>query len=262
MASRTTPSSATRRESNPRTVTPGLRTPVTAQSNGVPWTLVLACASAFLYLLLLLVVRRNPNSERDLNATVKLQSRNHPVLARFMTFVSWFGFAPQSLLFPLAALGAFWKLGLRLEAFFLGLAWGSSGFSFLSKQIVRRPRPDHARIRIAIARLRDTSFPSGHVIHYLTFWGFFAYVLLSRARNRALRWVVVAIFGPLLALVGPSRIYLGHHWLSDVLGSVLLSTAYLSGLITVYRRIGRALPAPRSGAADGSWIAGAEQWLR
>jgi membrane-associated phospholipid phosphatase len=223
---------------------------------------VLSGASALLYLLLLLIVRKNPNSETDLNATVKLQSRNHPVLARFMTFVSWFGFAPQSLLFPLTALGAFWKLGLRLEAFFLGLAWGSSGFSFLSKQVVRRPRPDHARIRIAIARLRDTSFPSGHVIHYLTFWGFFTYVLLSRVRNRGVRWAVLAIFGPLLALVGPSRIYLGHHWLSDVLGSVLLSTAYLSGLITVYRRIGRALPPSGSGVGDGSWIAGAEQWLR
>jgi undecaprenyl-diphosphatase len=41
----------------------------------------------------------------------------------------------------------------------------------------------------------------------------------------------------LLALVGPSRIYLGHHWFTDVLASYLLGLCYLVGITAIYRRV-------------------------
>jgi membrane-associated phospholipid phosphatase len=226
------------------------------------WTLLAAVASAVAYVILLLLVRRNPRSHLDLTATLALQRNHHPLIEGVMSYVSWFGFRPQSLLLPLTALAGFWKLGFRLEALLLVFAWGSSGFSFLSKQLVRRPRPDHTLVRVVIARIRDSSFPSGHVVHYLTFWGFFVYLLLTRVRHSRVRLALAAVFGPLLALVGPSRIYLGHHWTSDVLGSILLSTAYLTGLITIYHWIQRALPSTRPDQRDDSWRAGASQWLR
>jgi membrane-associated phospholipid phosphatase len=47
----------------------------------------------------------------------------------------------------------------------------------------------------------------------------------------------VAALAGLLALVGPSRIYQGHHWPTDVSASYLLGTSYLVGLIALYRRI-------------------------
>ncbi len=196
----------------------------------------LLAASAFVgYLTLLLLLRSNRKIKGDLATTIYLQRREHPWLARSMRWVSWFGFRPQSVVLPASAIGGSWLLGFRLESVFLLLAWASSLASFLTKLVVRRPRPDGPLIRISEAKIRDTSFPSGHTIHYLTFWGFAIYLMFTKTRNRFARWLTVAVFGPLIALVGPSRIYLGHHWLTDVLGSYLFGMAYLLGLISLYR---------------------------
>ncbi len=199
---------------------------------------LVVAAGAFLgYLGLLLAVRANRQFRADLAATVTFQRREHPLLARLMSAVSWFGFRPQSLLLPSSAVAGSWLLGFRLESLFLVAAWGASMMSFLTKQIVRRPRPGGELIRVVEAKIRDTSFPSGHTLHYVAFWGFFAYLSLTRFRSRLVRWVTACVVGPLIALVGPSRIYLGHHWLTDVLASYLLGTAYLIGLVSLYRRV-------------------------
>lgn len=198
----------------------------------------LFAATAFVgYLTLLLLLRSNRKIKGDLATTIFLQRQEHPWLARVMRIVSWFGFRPQSVLLPASAIGGTWLFGYRRESIFMLLAWASSLASFLTKLVVRRPRPDGPLIRISEAKIRDTSFPSGHTIHYLTFWGFAIYLIFSKTRNRFVRWLTVAVFGPLIALVGPSRIYLGHHWLTDVLGSYLFGGAYLLGLISLYRRV-------------------------
>lgn len=189
------------------------------------------------YLALFLLVRANRSVRADLAATIRFQRQDHPALAWLMGAVSWFGFQPQSLLLPLFAIGGTWFARLRLESFFLVLAWASSLLSFTTKLLVRRPRPGNSLVRVVEADIRDTSFPSGHTLHYTAFWGFFTYVVLSRSRSAPVRWLTVAVVAPLAALVGPSRIYLGHHWLTDVLASYLLGTAYLLGLVTLYRRV-------------------------
>lgn len=189
------------------------------------------------YLTLLLVIRSDRKIKGDLATTIYLQRQDHPWMARAMHWVSWFGFRPQSVVLPASAIGGSWLLGFRLESVFMVLAWASSLASYLTKLVVRRPRPDSPLIRITAATIRDTSFPSGHTIHYLTFWGFVIYLVFAKTRNRLIRWLTFTVFGPLIAVVGPSRIYLGHHWLTDVLGSYLFGTAYLLGLISLYRRV-------------------------
>ena len=198
---------------------------------------ILATAAFTGYLTLLLLLRSNRTIRSDLAMTVYLQRREHPWLARLMHIVSWFGFRPQSVVLPASAIGGSWLLGFRRESLFLLLAWGSSLASFLTKLVVRRPRPNGPLIRVSKAKIRDTSFPSGHTIHYLTFWGFFIYMVFAKTRNRFVRWLTALAFSLLIAIVGPSRIYLGHHWLTDVLGSYLFGTAYLLGLVSLYRRV-------------------------
>jgi undecaprenyl-diphosphatase len=154
-----------------------------------------------------------------------------------MSWVSWFGFRPQSLVLPASAVIGNALLRLRLESAFLIAAWGASLLSFVTKLVVQRPRPGGPDIRVVEARIRDTSFPSGHTLHYVSFWGFFAYLCYIKIRNRSLRRLAVGAIGSLIALVGPSRVYLGHHWLTDVLASYLLGLAYLIGLASLYRRL-------------------------
>ena len=73
----------------------------------------------------------------------------------------------------------------------------------------------------------------------------------SHSRALAFQFILTLLPG-LIALVGPSRVYLGHHWASDVLGGYALGTAYLLILIQLYRisRPGLEGPATTHPAAD------------
>ncbi len=219
-------------------------------------TLPLLILSSVLYLILAAVIKRWPSTRTDLHVTRTLQSNHRPDVERFMTFVSWFGFRPQSLLLPLSVIAGFWRSGRQIESGLLIAAWGSSMLSFLTKQVIRRPRPDGDVVRVVVAKTRDSSFPSGHVVHYVTFWGLVAYLLAFRSNRAGLRWLSGAVITPIVALVGPSRIYLGHHWFTDVLGSYLLGSAYLAGLIEIHS----ILSSDRDKPSD--WTTGASQWLR
>ncbi len=197
---------------------------------------ILAAVISFLgYIWLLFFVRANPRPDGDLAATLRLQRNENPTLARVMDWVSWFGFRPQSILVPFSAVLWFWMRGRKLASFFLTVAWFSSLMSFFTKLIIRRPRPDDPSIRVVEADIRDTSFPSGHTLHYVTFWGFLAYLGVTSVRSRLVGRIVAVMAGAIIGLVGPSRVYLGHHWLTDVIASYLLGIAYLIGLVKVYR---------------------------
>jgi membrane-associated phospholipid phosphatase len=158
-----------------------------------------------------------------------------------MRAASWPGFPPQSRLIPPAVMAAWWLAGRRRAAAFQFAAWGGALISTAIKAAIRRPRPLPPEVRVVVAPLGGTSFPSGHVLTYVGFYGFLGFLLAEHLRDGALRNASVASLTGLLALVGPSRIQQGHHWTTDVVASYLLGTAYLFALVEVYR-----LTAPRS----------------
>src|SRR5699024_10509096 len=149
------------------------------------------------------------------------------------------GFPPQSRLIPPALAATLFAVGYRLEGMFQLLAWASGGISFTFKRIMQRQRPntDFPDIRIAVARIGGTSFPSGHVLNYIGVYGFLTYLAHTWISPAAIRRTVVGLLGSLLALVGPSRVYLGHHWFTDVTASYLLGFTWLIGLTSLYRRV-------------------------
>ena len=95
---------------------------------------------------------------------------------------------------------------------------------------LRIPRPEPR-----VADLGPWSFPSAHVLRALTVYGFFA-VMITRSIQRDWRWVNYAVVAGMIAAIGLSRLYLGAHWLSDVVGSLLLGLAWISGLGIAYHR--------------------------
>ncbi|HUG15314.1 MAG TPA: phosphatase PAP2 family protein [Thermomicrobiales bacterium] len=212
-----------------------ITSPATAKRRG-RWFLLVSLVAFVGFLSLLLRVRANPRIERDIVTTLRMQRVTHPLLTRMMSAVSWFGFRPQSLALPATAVAGTWVIGLRRESRYLCFAWVVSMLSYTTKRFVNRPRPFGEGILVTKASLRDSSFPSGHTLHYVSFWGFFAYVCFTRLRGRGERWAPVAFAGWLIGSVGPSRIYLGHHWLTDVLASYCLGIGYLTTLIGLHRR--------------------------
>ncbi len=199
--------------------------------------LAVTAAALAAFAVLFAAVRANRSTATDLTVTLALQRRRAPWFRRLMAAVSWPGFPPQSRLIPPALAAAWFLLGFPVEALFQVLGWGASGISFTVKQVMRRPRPDHPAVQVAIARIGGSSFPSGHVLNYLGVYGFLAYLLSTLPRPAAIRRLGVSALATLIGLVGPSRIYLGHHWATDVTASYLLGTCYLLGLTAAYRRV-------------------------
>ena len=191
------------------------------------------------------VVRARRSDAFDLAMTMRLQARAHPALDRLLKLVSWPGFPPQSRLIPAAITAVLVLIRLRLEAACFVVAWGAALLSTGLKALVNRPRPVAGTdLRVAVAPLGGSSFPSGHVLTYVGVYGFLAYLVYALAPAALARRSLNALLVGLVALVGPSRIQQGHHWFTDVLASYLIGTSYLIGVASLYRR----LKARRTGA--------------
>jgi undecaprenyl-diphosphatase len=199
------------------------------------------------FTLLALSLRGAAGTRVDLAITLAIQSLSDPLLTSFMVAISLPGFWPWSWLIPGILVVGFLLVGLRREALFLALTPGAGVLSGFAKLVVERPRPGADAVHV-FARLLDFSYPSGHVVTYVSLYGFaffLFYVLFRPAWGRTL---VLLLFGLLLSLVGVSRIYMGQHWASDVVGGYALGTAYLLLLIEAYHLTRRPAAAPTSTA--------------
>jgi undecaprenyl-diphosphatase len=81
------------------------------------------------------------------------------------------------------------------------------------------------------AYLHDYSFPSGHVIFYTTLFGLTFWVVWIAWKNSLLRNAVLVALAMLITVVGFSRVYLGEHWPSDVIGAYCLASLWVVGTI-------------------------------
>ena len=93
----------------------------------------------------------------------------------------------------------------------------------LIKRILQRPRPTEYRI------IEETgySFPSGHSMVSMAFYGYFIYLIYKYVKNKYVKWISIILLSLLICLIGISRIYIGVHYTSDVLGGFLISISYL-----------------------------------
>ena len=176
-----------------------------------------------LFGLLAVFVHIHPLLPLDVAITRSFQQNQAPWLRISMLVISYLG---SSFLLPalvLLTVATFWAIGDRLEAVFVaGLSACSLLLNLLLKVLVHRPRPSAGLVRIIVASM-GYSFPSGHVMAYIAYWGLlFAFgVILLRGRHwwRTALLIVSAAF---VVLIGPSRVYLGDHWASDVIGDYLI----------------------------------------
>ncbi len=100
----------------------------------------------------------------------------------------------------------------------------------LVKYLVQIPRPDSG-----VAALGPYAFPSAHVLRATVIYGFLA-VLIARDVRPRWRWLPYAMAGLATVSVAVARLYLGVHWLSDVLGALTLGLIWISALGIAYRR--------------------------
>ena len=91
------------------------------------------------------------------------------------------------------------------------------------KRILQRPRPTEYRI------IEETgySFPSGHSMISMAFYGYLIYLIYKYVKNKYIKWIFIIFLSILISTIGISRIYLGVHYTSDVLGGFFISISYL-----------------------------------
>jgi membrane-associated phospholipid phosphatase len=207
-------------------------------------TLVRRYRAAFFQIVLILVasafavltfyVKTMPSFAIDLQITKAIQLINFPFFTSFMSLVSWPGSGPQIVLITALILLLIYSFGLYWESVMaLVAASFSTGINLMVKDLIQRPRPTSNLVNV-FAKLTDSSFPSGHVMFYIGFYGFIGFLAFSLLKPSLKRSFLLAFFGSLVVLIGASRIYLGQHWASDVLGAYLLGSLTLEAYIQIY----------------------------
>jgi undecaprenyl-diphosphatase len=181
------------------------------------------------------MVKSTPLFSLDIQITQGLQSINSPVFAAVMNLISWPGFPPQSFIISAVIVLIIYIMGLQWEA----VAALVAGFlppivNVLVKNFIHRPRPTVDLVHV-FRILNSYSFPSGHVMFYTGFFGFLWFLVFTIMKRSWRRTALLIFFGILIALIGASRIYLGQHWASDVLGAYLLGGLTLVAILQFYR---------------------------
>jgi membrane-associated phospholipid phosphatase len=193
--------------------------------------------AVFFTLVTLVVLRADLQpTPMDITVTHVIQEIPSTPFGTFLVYVSEPGFQPWNWLivggFILIVLFA---LRSPVEALFIGLAGAGGLLAEIVKNLVDRPRPS-PDIANVLGVLKSYSFPSGHVTSYSILYGFLFYlVFVHMQRSNPLRIPLLVFFVLMIILIGPSRIYMGQHWASDVIAGYSLGFAYLLLLIEAYR---------------------------
>lgn len=124
-----------------------------------------------------------------------------------------------------------WQRNWRSAAYWLGAVGGASALNTAIKVALHRPRPTE----LLYSGWSAFSFPSGHSTVNLVLYGFLAF-LIGRELRAAWRLPVVLVMLSMALLIAFSRLYLGAHWFSDVVGGLAFGTAWLTILVFFYLR--------------------------
>lgn len=185
---------------------------------------------AILALIVSIYARFTAQFPGDLYLTPRLQSFDNHFLLSVMQWVSFiFGGWCSVLVVVIIGILVWWRIG-RLEAILIPVAGLLTLVNTALKLAIKRPRPS-ADLAQVLSREQDNGFPSGHAFFAIVILGLLAYFIFINVKNHTLRTVVLVGLIALILLIGTSRVYLGVHWPSDVIGGYLIGGALLTALI-------------------------------
>lgn len=228
----------------------------------VPLAALLFCGSAWLFLGVLEdVLTKDPLMQVDLIVYRTLQNVRTPLFDAWLTGVSELGDAAVVLPVVLVVLSWFvWHRSWRSATYWLAAVGGAELIVKLLKLALHRARPNPYA-----SGVESFSFPSSHATLAIVTYGFLAF-LLCEGQRRRVRMSIVLVTAAAVSLIAASRLYLGVHWVSDVVAGLSFGLAWTIVLAVGYS-LQRAQPIGATklmGLAALSLLAGAtlhiERW--
>lgn len=134
----------------------------------------------------------------------------------------------------LIAIFFYWKFkNLKLIGEIVFVVIVSALSNIALKQVINRARPDAAHL----VSVETLSYPSGHAMSAMAFYGFLIFLFYNFKLNRLLKSILILIFILLIAAIGVSRIYLGVHFPSDVAGGFIAGFIWVIFCIILFHVI-------------------------
>lgn len=166
----------------------------------------------------------------------ELHEEPRPLFGILVLYISSLGNGYATMVLTIVAMAIFAFRRQWLEAIFMLATTSNTLLAFALKAIIHRARPFPltGNTTGVIQSINQYSYPSGHVLFFVVFFGFFAYLAWIHFTGWV-RIALISICASLIVLIGPSRVFLGAHWASDVVGSYVIGTIWLFVLIFAYR---------------------------
>ncbi|MBP1904034.1 undecaprenyl-diphosphatase [Paenibacillus turicensis] len=196
------------------------------------WTMV-AIGCIFIFSAIAINIHSSWISSFDNIVISKIQGMESPPLTQVMLFFTWLGSTPQVLVISvITMLFLFFGLKHRKELWlFLISGSGSVLLNVLLKLKFSRQRPTLHRL------IEETgySFPSGHSMAAFTLYFTIAFLIWKHMPNTFSRVLTILVSAFLIVIIGVSRIYLGVHFPSDVVGGYFISGCWSAVCIMTYQ---------------------------
>ena len=178
----------------------------------------LALAGAWAFAAIARAVAAGATQRLDDRILLWLNSHSTPLVDNIALQVTAVGNGLTVVVIGLVACAFLWAIRERVGVLLLVIAvLGGDLFNRALKAAFARPRPELFVLETPYARPVSASFPSGHATASMVLYLVLAYLLVRLAGKGPFRWIVIALSGLLIVLIGLSRMYLGVHYPSDVL---------------------------------------------
>ena len=188
--------------------------------------LTLATFSAIVALIVFLI-RKPIRKHKPIDMLIfdKIQPGVNAINNKIMLFITFLG--KHQFLIPANLILIFYFLLVKKQTWFsirvITIAISSLVLMLLLKQLFQRKRPLSPLLKAA----KGLSFPSGHAIMAVTFYGLLIYILQHSITIEWLKWLMTVLVILLIILIGFSRVYLRVHYASDVAAGFIIGLLWL-----------------------------------
>lgn len=212
----------------------------TGNPYGLPLTITLLITVSFFVSflsVLIKVILKSSITNIDIRILNLMPSIRTPIQTTFFKIVTTLANTETVILLLVIIAAIFWRQKQRIMAGLVLLTGaGEESVTYIIKFLVKRMRPERA---LRLIREDSYSYPSGHAVRATVLFGLLAYLIIKSYTKTRTRITVFSVYVLSVFLVAISRIYLGVHYPSDVIGGMLLGIAMLTLVVGIVETASR-----------------------